>query len=208
MIAAGEMSGKLENALMQVGEQMKKSHELTSRIRGALIYPAVVLIAMTGIGIEMVVFVLPKIVGLFADFHADLPLATRILIGVVVFNQHYGVFVAIGLVALVSFCIWLLKQPSVKKVVHAFNLKIPIFGAIIKKINIARFTMTLSSLLSSAIPIIDAVKITARVQTNVTYRDAIAGTAETLKKRSAARRRSGDLSQTLPGDGNANDYGR
>lgn len=182
MIAAGEMSGKLETSLLQVGEQMKKSHELTSRIRGALIYPIVVLIAMTLIGIGMVEFVLPKLIGLFADFHAELPLATRILIGVVQFNQKYGAFTLAGFIGLISLCVWLVRKPVVKRQVHAFNLHLPIFGSIIKKINISRFTLTLSSLLSSAIPIIEAVKITAKAQTNLMYREAIDSTADILRK--------------------------
>ncbi|MDO8626093.1 MAG: type II secretion system F family protein [Candidatus Magasanikbacteria bacterium] len=182
MIAAGEASGKMETALEQVASQMKKSHELTSRIRGALIYPAVILIAMAGIGIEMVVFVLPKIIVLFKDFNADLPLATRILIAIVTATGKYGIYMAIALVALVFGLIWLVKQPAVRRRLHAFNLFLPIMGNIIKKINIARFTMTLSSLLTSSIPITEAVRITASVQSNISYREALLICGEILKK--------------------------
>lgn len=182
MIAAGETAGKLETSLEQVASQMKKTHELTARVKGALVYPAVVLIAMVGIGIEMVGFVLPKIIGLFEDFHAALPLATRVLIAVVKFSQNYGIFALIGLVGFIFFLIWLVRKPAVRRRVHQFNLHLPIAGAIIKKINVARFTLTLSSLLQSAIPIIDALRITATVQTNLAYREALIATAETLKK--------------------------
>jgi type IV pilus assembly protein PilC len=190
MIAAGESAGKMQESLEQVYNQMKKSHELTSRIRGALIYPAVIMTAMTGIGIEMVVFVLPKILVMFNDFNAELPLPTRILMGVVNFSEKYALLVALGLVAFVSFCIWLLRKPPVKYQVHAFLLKLPVFGIIMKKINIARFTLTLSSLLQSALPIIEAVKITAQVLGNVRYRESVLVMAEDLKKGSP-------LSETL-----------
>jgi len=146
MIAAGETAGKLESALSQVASQIKKSQALASHVRGALIYPGIILIAMTGIGIEMTFFVLPKIIGMFNDFHAELPLATRVLIAFVKFMESYGVAVVIGLIAFLAFCIWLLRKPAVKYVVHGFNLHIPIAGAIIKKINVASFTLTLSSL--------------------------------------------------------------
>jgi len=182
MIASGEAAGKLEEALSQVSNQMKKSHELTSRIRGAMIYPAVVFTAMMGIALEMVVFVLPKIMVMFKDFDAELPLATRILMATVSFVENYGVIALIVLVAIVIAIIWALRQPEIKKKVHRFNLHLPIFGGIIKQINLARFTLTLSSLLESTIPIIEAVRITASVESNVTYRDNLLVVAEALKK--------------------------
>lgn len=182
MIAAGETAGKMEEALLQVNNQMKKSQELASRIKGALIYPAVILVAMAGIGIEMVVFVLPKIIVMFNDFHAELPLPTRILIWVVRTTESYGLLLAIGFIALITFLVWLEKKPRIKRAVHDFNLRLPIFGTIIKKINLASFTLTLSSLLQSAIPIIEAVKITASVLGNIKYREDLLVAAEALKK--------------------------
>lgn len=182
MIAAGESAGKMQESLEQVYNQMKKSHELTARIQGAMIYPAVVLIAMSGIGAEMVFFVLPKILVMFDDFNAELPLPTKILIFLVTSIQHYGIFIFIGIAGLIWLAIWLLKKPAVKHHVHAWLLKVPIFGPVMKKINLARFTMTLSSLLASAIPIIEAIKITASVHSNVRYHNNILATADALKK--------------------------
>lgn len=182
MIASGETSGKLEDSLVQVSSQMKKSHELTSAIRGAMIYPAVVFTAMIGIALEMVIFVLPKIMVMFKDFDAELPLATRILIGTINFLENYGLIVLTILIVLAITTIWLMRKPEVKKRVHKFNLHLPIFGTIIKKINLARFSLTLSSLLESTIPIVEAVKITSSVQGNVTYRDNLLVVAEALKK--------------------------
>lgn len=182
MIAAGETAGKMQESLEQVHSQMKKSHELTSRIQGAMIYPIVVMSAMSAIAIEMVVFVLPKILVMFKDFNAELPLPTRILIGLVSAMESYGIFIALGLAAFVSTFIWLARKPKVKRQLHAFYLKLPIFGPVIKKINVARFTMTLSSLLQSAIPIIDAIKITSNVQGNVRYKESLLTVSEELRK--------------------------
>jgi len=182
MIGAGETSGKLKEALGQVSNQMKKSHELTSKIRGALIYPAVITVAMFGVAIEVVFFVLPKLMIMFKEFDADLPLATKILMGVVNFGQNYGLFLLVGIVLFIILLFWLLKQPNVKRVVHKINLKIPIFGKVIKKINLARFSLTLSSLLNSSIPIIDAVNITSKVVSNITYREILASSTNGLRK--------------------------
>lgn len=182
MISAGESSGKLEDSLRQVSVQMKKSQELFSRIRGAMMYPAVIVTAMVAIAIEMVVFVLPKILVMFNDFNVELPLPTRILIGIVNGTQKYGLYLLVLIIGLVFLLIWLMKKPAVKRRIHKFNLHLPVFGGIIKKINLANFTLTLSSLLGSSLPIIDAVKITAQVQSNLTYREALMRASEVLKK--------------------------
>ncbi|MFA6424281.1 MAG: type II secretion system F family protein [Candidatus Magasanikbacteria bacterium] len=182
MIAAGETAGKMEEALTQVSNQMKKSHALTASIRGAMIYPAVVLIAIFGIATEMIVFVLPKIMVMFEDFRSDLPLATKILIGTVKFTQSYGIYLFIGFIALIASFFWALKNITFKKSIHHLTLKLPIFGGVIKKINLARFTLTLSSLLESTIPIVEAVKITASVQTNLLYHDSLLEVSEALKR--------------------------
>jgi len=182
MIAAGEVAGKMEEALAQIGNQMKKSNELTSRVRGAMIYPAVILVAMLGIALEMVIFVLPKITILFKDFNAELPLATRILIKVVDFFQNYGAVSIVGFIIFVIAFAWFYRLPKPRRFFHGVNLHLPIFGSIIKKINLARFTITLSSLLQSTIPIIDAVRITAGVQGNLVYKEKLLIVSDRLKK--------------------------
>ncbi len=182
MIAAGETSGKLEEALSQVAEQMKKSHELTARIKGALIYPGVILVAMIGIGAEMMLFVLPKIIVMFDDFNTELPLPTRILIAVVDFSEDNALYILAGLVACVILCIWLMRKPTVRARVHRVTVRLPIAGRIIQQINLAQGTLTLSSLLRSSLPIVEAVRVTADVESNLTYRQAWLEVSEALKK--------------------------
>ncbi len=182
MIGAGEAAGKMEESLKEVANQMKKSHELSSHIRGAMIYPAVVLMAIAGIATEMIVFVLPKIMVMFQDFKSDLPLATKILINLVKFMQSYGLLVAIALIIIVVSFVWALKNRNFKKSIDHFLLKLPIFGNVIKKVNLARFTLTLSSLLESTIPIVEAVKISSNVQNNLMYHDSLSEVSENLKR--------------------------
>lgn len=185
MVAAGEVSGKLEESLHQIEVQMKKTQALVSSVRGAMIYPAVVISAMGAVAILMVTFVLPKLTELFKDFDSELPLATRVLIAItdVLGNPVYLSLILGGLVLLIIlFFSSLKKSPAFKRSVHGFVLHIPIFGPVIKQINLARFSLTLSSLMKSAIPIVDAVDITADTCTNVRYREALHATTEKIKK--------------------------
>lgn len=181
MIAAGEISGKLDESLSQAVEQMKKSYAMTSKIRGAMVYPLVILVAILGIGIEMIVFVLPKILTIFTEMNVPLPLPTRILIGTSNFLLHYGILVVIVLIGLVFLFLRLKKNPQFSRGLDNLLLHLPIFGNISKQINLARFSLTLSSLLKSAIPIIDALNITADVLGNMLYKEALRHTAQEIK---------------------------
>ncbi len=182
MIGAGETAGRMEESLEQVAIQMKKSHELSSKIRSAMMYPAVILTAMVGIAIEIVFFVLPKLMVMFNDFGAELPLPTKILIAIVDAGQNYGIYMLFGTIALVIGIVFLLRNYKVRRNLHIVNLRLPILGKIIKKISLARFTMTLSSLLESTIPIIDATKICSDVQSNIIYKENLIEVSESLKK--------------------------
>src|SRR3989344_903996 len=111
-----------------------------------------------------------KILIMFKDFDNALPLPTRILIFITDSTAKYGLWMLSVIILLIIMAVWLIKKPKVKRIVHAVNLKLPIVGVIIKKINLARFTLTLSSLLESTIPIIDATRISSEVLGNVIYK--------------------------------------
>lgn len=176
MIAAGEVSGKLETSLEQIVLQMKKTQQLISSIRGAMIYPAVVVSAMGAIGIMMATVVLPQLLVLFEDFDAELPLATRILISITDFiSQPLNLILTIVIIILcVTGWIYTLRNSiAFKRFIHKCTIHVPIFGKVIKTINLARFSLTLSSLMRSTIPIVDAVLITSETCSNLTYREAL-----------------------------------
>lgn len=184
MIESGEISGKLDESLEQIVNQMKKSNALTSSIRSAMIYPAIIIIAMGGIGIMMATVVLPKLIEIFQEFDAELPLATRVLIAVINFMSVplYLILTVIALVSLtLAFTLLLRKIPRFRHAVHALNLHLPIFGNVIREINLAQFSLTLSSLLKSTIPIIDAMDITADTCSNALYRESLHETAKQIK---------------------------
>src|SRR3989338_1306587 len=182
MIESGELSGKLDEVLQHVTEQMKKDHELISKVRGAMLYPSIVIIAMIGIGTAMMVFVIPRLIDVFAEFKATLPLPTRILIATSNFTTKNGPFVLIGIVLLIFAFRAFSKTPFGTHMVHALLLRMPIFGAIIRKINLARISRTFSSLLTTDIPIVQASVITSRTIKNIYYREALLDLSERLKK--------------------------
>lgn len=182
MVEAGELSGKLENVLTQLFLQMKKQHKLMSKVKGAMTYPAVILFAMGGIGAFMMVFIVPKLTDMLASFNTELPLPTKILIGISGFIVNNGLLVVLGLIAFIYLTVKTLSTYRGKYIFQAALLKAPIFGPIIKKINIARFSRTVSSLLKTDIMIIKTFQITASTLGNLHYREAILEAAEGIRK--------------------------
>jgi type IV pilus assembly protein PilC len=182
MIRAGEATGKLEDALERLYIQIKKNYELKSKIKGALIYPTIILIAMVVIGIGVIVFVIPRVAPLFTEVGATLPLATRILITISEFIVNHGVFSAIAAIVLIAAVVQLMNNKTARHYFDLALLKLPIISPIIKKINLALFARTLSSLIKTDIPIVQTFQITSHVMSNEVYRDAIAQSAEKIKK--------------------------
>jgi type IV pilus assembly protein PilC len=182
MIAAGEVAGKMEEALTQISNQMKKSQQINSKVRGAMIYPLIIIIAMVGIAIFVVFYILPKIMVMFDEMSVELPLATRFLIGLTKFAQGYWWLILIVTILAIATFSRLMKINNFKRGIHSTALRLPIFGSIIKKINLARFTLTLSSLLASTIPVVEAVRISSEVLGNVIFRDNLLLASESLKR--------------------------
>ncbi len=182
MINAGETSGKLEEVLHQLYKQMKKDHQLMAKIRGALTYPAVIFVAMVGIGIGMMVFVVPRMLDIFRDVNMELPLMTRILIVISDAISNQGIFVIIILAILIIIFWRTLKTKSGRYYWQWLMLHLPIISPIIKKINLARFARTMSSLLQTDIKIVESFNITAKTLGNVHYRESLEQAAEKIKK--------------------------
>jgi type IV pilus assembly protein PilC len=182
MVEAGELSGKLEEVLHELFIQMKKEHALISKVKGALTYPTVILFAMGGIGTFMMVKVVPQITVMFKEMDAELPLATKILINVSDGIANNGILTVLIFVTVVSLFIYIIKTPKGKYIFQGILLKTPVFGAIIKKINMARFARNISSLLKTDIMIIQCFQITASVLGNLHYRAALEEMAQKIKK--------------------------
>ncbi len=182
MVGSGEISGKLEDVLKQLYLQTKKQYELNSRIKGALIYPTIVVIAMVAIGIFMMVFVIPKITSVFTDSNVPLPLSTRILIGTSNFLANNWLLSLVGALVLISAVWTFLHSEKGQYIYQGMILRLPIFGPIVKKVNLARFSRTAGSLLKTDVMIVNAFRITANVVSNLHYRRVIMEISEQIKK--------------------------
>jgi len=184
MIEVGEMSGTLENVMEELTMQMKKDYKLRSKVKGAMTYPIVILVAMLGITTGLLVFVLPKLLGIFKEFGdtVKLPLATRILITISDFVQNNGLLTAAAIIITVAGTSYFSSTAVGKRFFHFIFLHGPIIGPITKKVNLARFSRTISGLLRTDIPVVKSFDITSHVVRNVYYRQAILDSAESIKK--------------------------
>lgn len=181
MIKVGELSGNLETSLSQLGIQLEREADLRSRVRGAMIYPSVIVSAMIIIAIVMSIFVLPKLTSVFKDFGSELPTATKIVVAFSDFMAGHAILVIIGFVVLVGAASYGLKTTIGKQALNRVSLVVPGIGPLAVKINIARFTRVLSSLLKSGIPIVEALNVSGQSIPNSLYKEVIAEASERVK---------------------------
>ena len=182
MVRVGETSGNLDKVLKILAEQMRKDHELISRVKGAMMYPAVIIIAMIGIGILMMIMVVPKLTEVFTEFEMELPLSTQIIIGLSNFLKNHsllGLVILIGLIILLRLS---LRNKKVKRVLDKIYLHLPILGSLVQKVNAARFARTLSSLVDSGLAIVNALKIVAGTLGNIHFKEALINSATQVQK--------------------------
>lgn len=182
MIKVGEEAGNLEEVLEILSQQMEREHELKEKIKGALVYPTVIILTMTGIGILMLVMVIPKIAETFEELGIELPLTTRTVIGLGTFlseKWYLAILIIIGL----FFLFWLiLRTKKGKEKIDSLLLKLPIISSLIKKTNSAYTIRTLSSLISAGVPIVRSLEIVSGVLGNIHYKTAISQAAERVRK--------------------------
>ncbi|MBI4426476.1 MAG: type II secretion system F family protein [Candidatus Kerfeldbacteria bacterium] len=198
MVAAGEASGKLDEVLERLAEKMKKDHGLIAKVKGALTYPIIIIIVMIAVAILMTVVVIPKLSEIFAESGSALPLATRILIGFSNFLVHHGWLAVIAVIVLLAGLLRLVHTARGRSSVDGLLLRTPIIGPIIQKISLARFSRSLSSLLQTSIPIIDAFSIISRTMGNTRYRQALEQTGNSLKTGSSIAKNMGQFPRLFP----------
>jgi len=173
MIKSGEESGNLSSSLKNVALQMEKSYQLNRKIRGALMYPIIILGLMFAIGVLMMIYMVPTLTATFTGLGLDLPLSTRLIIGTSNFLVSYFLFVILGFVAFIFLFIFAIHTPKGQRLLDFLLLKMPIIGKITKQINSARTARTLSSLISSGVDIIVAAAVTRDVLQNSYYKEVL-----------------------------------
>lgn len=182
MIKVGEEGGTLEEVLGVLTRQMEREHELKSKIKGAMIYPAVIVATMALIGILMLILVVPKLAQTFADLGIELPFTTQLVIGLGSFLAKFWYLLPIIILLLVVLLKVILKTKTGKLIKDNLVLKIPIINSIIKKTNSAATVRTLSSLIIAGVPIVRSLEIVSGTLGNIYYKRAISQAASRVRK--------------------------
>ena len=169
IIRVAETSGTLPENLLYLGDELAKKSALIKKVKSALIYPIIILIATVVIGATMVVFVFPKILPLFENAGTELPFTTRLLIKISSLLSAYGVWMLLGAIALFMGFRFTLKIAPVRIIYDRILFLVPLFGKSIVNFNMANVTRTLGLLLKSGVRITEAVDITAVTLTNLVY---------------------------------------
>ncbi len=173
-VSAGEQAGHLDEVLERLADFTENREVLRQKVLGAMLYPIALSVMCFMIISVLLVFVVPKVVAVFESYRAQLPLATRLLIAASEFVRGYGIYALIGLVIFGWFAARQLKQPATRSRVDRFQLRLPIFGRVVRGFNTARFTRTLSILTASSVPVLDALRIAGEVVSNLPMREAVA----------------------------------
>jgi type IV pilus assembly protein PilC len=182
MIAAGEAGGILDTILKRLATYIEKAVKLQGQVKSAMIYPvAVVVIATLVVGV-ILWKVIPTFASLFAGLGAELPLPTRVVIGLSNALVRYGIFMIMGLAAAGYGFKQYYATPNGRRVIDALVLKMPILGNLMRKIAVARFCRTLSTLLASGVSILEALDITAKTAGNAIVEEAIQSTRKSIER--------------------------
>ncbi|HOD87129.1 MAG TPA: type II secretion system F family protein [bacterium] len=180
IIKSGETSGKLDEVLTYLADETEKSYDMASKIKGAMIYPAFILVGLLAVAVILMVYVIPNLTSMLTETGMQLPLATRIIIAISNFLQNYLILLILTLVGLIIAVRYYLRTEVGRYQLDTFKLKMPIFGRLFKYIYLVRFSRTLSTLLKGGVTITRALEITANVVGNVVYRDLILATLESI----------------------------
>jgi type IV pilus assembly protein PilC len=182
MVKIGEETGTLENAFEVLCLQMEREHELKSKMRSAMIYPSIVLLTMLGIGALIVVVVLPRLREFFESMSVELPVYTTMMLDFGAFAQKNWYYLILVPIFLTIFVFLAVRTKIGKKAKDAFLLKIPVISSLVKKTNSALFIRSLSSLISSGIPLIRSLEIISKTVDNFYFKQAIFESIDKIKK--------------------------
>ncbi|WP_428101924.1 type II secretion system inner membrane protein GspF [Candidatus Rariloculus sp.] len=196
-VAAGEQAGQLDSVLERLADYTESRHNLRQRISHALVYPIVLTTLALTIVIFMLIYIVPKVVGVFETMGQELPVLTRALIALSAFLQSWWWAVLALLIAAVFAIKRVLRSENARRRLHWWILKIPVLGRVTRGLNTARFARTLSILSSSGVPVLEALRIGASVVSNLPMRDAVEDTGVRVRE-GAAIGRSLALSKLFP----------
>ncbi len=179
MVRAGEESGKISDTFLYLADYIDRSYELSAKIRGALTYPAFVITIFMVVMIGLFTFIIPKLSDILTASGQELPIYTKIVIGISDFLVGYGLFAVVLLIAL-GFLFWKFKRAN-KLLFSRMALKLPGFGNLFRKLYLARLADNMHTMLSSGIPMVRAVEITSSVVGSEIYKTILLDSVEKIK---------------------------
>jgi type II secretory pathway component PulF len=174
MVRAGEESGNLPDALKVTSDQMERMYDLKSKIRGAMIYPCVILVAIFGIGIMMMIYVVPTLAQTFAESAVALPASTQFVIGISNFLVNYTALSIGSIVGVIALFYVSLRTAAGKRTADFVSLHIPLIGGMVREVNAARTARTLASLVASGVDVMTSLDIVREVVQNYYFRQVLA----------------------------------
>jgi type IV pilus assembly protein PilC len=182
LVAAGEVGGILDTILNRLAAYIEKNNKLKRQVKGAMVYPIAILGVMVVILYVIMRYVVPTFEKMFSDVGAELPVPTQILMGISNFVVNYGVYAIIGLVIFSFVFRRILETETGRRLWDSAILKMPIFGDLLRKVAVARFCRTLGTMISSGVPILDALEICSRSAGNYVVEDAIMKTRDSISE--------------------------
>ncbi len=195
LVAAGEASGTLDEALERLANQQEKDAEVASKVKGALVYPAIVLVVILGVVIFMLTTVLPQVEQLYVDLKQSLPFITAVMLMMSDFIVNFWWLLILAFVGFVFFLRRYVQTDSGRAVADQFKLSVPLFGKLFRKMYMARFTRTGQTLMATGVPMLEMMRITGNAVNNVHIKRSLEKAAIKVKGGKA-------LSESISGDPN------
>ncbi|MEN8175460.1 MAG: type II secretion system inner membrane protein GspF [Pseudomonadota bacterium] len=184
-VAAGEQSGRLEDVLERLADYTENAASNRQEILMKLLYPALVALVALAVVIGLVTYVVPEVIRVFERMDQQLPVLTRGLIALSDFLRDYGVWLVLLLLLCWAVLQWLYARPASRRHIHRLVLRVPLLGNLVRDLNISRFARTFGILLGSSVSATEALRISARVLTNLPMREALADAADRVREGTA-----------------------
>lgn len=182
LIRAGEASGTLDLALQRLANQEEKDAAMLSKIRGALVYPGIILVVIIAVLAFMMIMVVPQVQGLYSDMNKELPDLTKILVAISNFFGQFWWLVALVVVGVIGACWYAVKRtPTGRKAMDSFKLHVPIFGGLFRKLYVSRFARTAEMMLSTGVPMLDSIQIAIDATSNVVVEEEYSKSLDVIK---------------------------
>ncbi len=182
LIRAGETSGTLDLALKRLADQEEKDAAMMSKIRGALVYPGIILVVIIAVLAFMMIMVVPQVKNLYEDMGEELPALTQFLVNISDFFANFWWLVLMVIAGVVG-AIWFFvkRTPTGRKVMDTFKIHVPIFGGLFRKLYVSRFARTAEMMLATGVPMLDSVKIAIDATSNVIIEEEYSKAIEIIK---------------------------